>query len=540
MAHPKKGSAGPGRTPGHPPATRPRHRRRSWPSRRAGLRSTTSSTPPWSPSRPGPAGRKGASPRRTPARRQGPGHGDRHPGGRRLPVVVLLRGHGTDGGRTIGPHDQGVSHATTDRPRRRRSSGWRRRRRHARGQPDHRRPVRRSRAVSPSSTCASVYEPRLHLAPALPPPARARCPSASTTRCGSRTPTSTSTGTSATSPCPRPGGPQRADRPGRPARAPSRSTAPGRCGRCGSSTASTTATSACSPRSTTPPSTARRATSSRSPSSTSTPIAGAPARAEEWTPDRVPTDTELLGLRRPARWPAAGAAWRGPSGARVDAALTVRERNRLRPLEPAAVAVLRARAPRSTGRSRRSGASPSPRCRCPTSRRSRTRSACTVNDVVLALCAGALRRYFDDRGEHPDGPLVAMVPVSVRTEDEKGAHGQPGVSMLLTSLATDVDDPVERLQVIHECMPRGQGAAARHRRRHAAATGPSSRRRRSSGRAARLYSRTQHGRPAPARVQRHHLQRARPAVPALLGRRPGGRQLPDGADLRRRRAEHDA
>ena len=46
------------------------------------------------------------------------------------------------------------------------------------------------------------------------------------------------------------------------------------------------------------------------------------------------------------------------------------------------------------------------------------------------------------------------------------------------------------------------------------------------------------GRPPPAAVQRHDLERARPAVPALLGRRPDGRHLPDGPDLRRRRPQH--
>ena len=50
----------------------------------------------------------------------------------------------------------------------------------------------------------------------------------------------------------------------------------------------------------------------------------------------------------------------------------------------------------------------------------------TVNDVILTLCAGALRNYLDARDEHPEGPLVAMVPISVRTDDQKGTH-QPGV-----------------------------------------------------------------------------------------------------------------
>ena len=73
---------------------------------------------------------------------------------------------------------------------------------------------------------------------------------------------------------------------------------------------------------------------------------------------------------------------------------------------------------------------------------------CTVNDVVMAVCAGALRRYFDDLGEEVDRPLVAMMPVSVRTDDESGALGNR-VTGMSTSLATDIDDPVERLKAIH-------------------------------------------------------------------------------------------
>jgi WS/DGAT/MGAT family acyltransferase len=71
----------------------------------------------------------------------------------------------------------------------------------------------------------------------------------------------------------------------------------------------------------------------------------------------------------------------------------------------------------------------------------------TVNDVVLAICSGALRSYFAERGEHIDGPLQAMVPISVRTEEQKGAMGNQ-VSSLLVSLASDVEDPVERLHAI--------------------------------------------------------------------------------------------
>jgi diacylglycerol O-acyltransferase len=73
----------------------------------------------------------------------------------------------------------------------------------------------------------------------------------------------------------------------------------------------------------------------------------------------------------------------------------------------------------------------------------------TVNDVVLALCSGALRSYLADNGEHPDKSLIAMVPVSVRTEEQKGTMGNR-VSSMLVSLATDVADPVERLHTISQ------------------------------------------------------------------------------------------
>ena len=71
----------------------------------------------------------------------------------------------------------------------------------------------------------------------------------------------------------------------------------------------------------------------------------------------------------------------------------------------------------------------------------------TLNDVILAICAGALRRYLLEKEELPDKPLVAMVPVSTRTPEEKNAMGDQ-VSVMYVQLATDVEDPIKRLEKI--------------------------------------------------------------------------------------------
>ena len=73
----------------------------------------------------------------------------------------------------------------------------------------------------------------------------------------------------------------------------------------------------------------------------------------------------------------------------------------------------------------------------------------TLNDVVLAICAGALRRYLDEKGELPGQPLIAMIPVSTRGEDEHGKMGNK-VSAMFLDIATNVADPVERLKVIQK------------------------------------------------------------------------------------------
>ncbi|MEO7942826.1 MAG: wax ester/triacylglycerol synthase family O-acyltransferase [Marmoricola sp.] len=75
----------------------------------------------------------------------------------------------------------------------------------------------------------------------------------------------------------------------------------------------------------------------------------------------------------------------------------------------------------------------------------------TVNDVVMALCAGALRRWLLEHDALPQAALVAAVPVSVRTEAQKGQLGNQ-VSMMIAGLPTNLDSPTERLAAVHQAM----------------------------------------------------------------------------------------
>ncbi|MGB8649882.1 MAG: WS/DGAT domain-containing protein, partial [Mycobacteriales bacterium] len=82
----------------------------------------------------------------------------------------------------------------------------------------------------------------------------------------------------------------------------------------------------------------------------------------------------------------------------------------------------------------------------------------TVNDVVMALSTGALRRWLLDHDALPEAPLVAAVPVSVRTDDQKGTAGNR-VSTMVAALPTHVSDPVERL---HACSAAMRSAKEQH------------------------------------------------------------------------------
>ena len=84
---------------------------------------------------------------------------------------------------------------------------------------------------------------------------------------------------------------------------------------------------------------------------------------------------------------------------------------------------------------------------------------CTVNDVVVAICAGAVRHWLVEHDELPDEPLVAQVPVSVRREHEQGTFGNR-ILLMTAPLHTEIEDPIARLEQTHESLV---GMKERHR-----------------------------------------------------------------------------
>lgn len=82
----------------------------------------------------------------------------------------------------------------------------------------------------------------------------------------------------------------------------------------------------------------------------------------------------------------------------------------------------------------------------------------TLNDVVLAICAGAIRSYLLSLNQLPKRPLIAMVPASLRSDDSD--HGNQ-ITMILANLATHKADPLERITLIQRSM---QHAKARFKR----------------------------------------------------------------------------
>jgi WS/DGAT/MGAT family acyltransferase len=81
----------------------------------------------------------------------------------------------------------------------------------------------------------------------------------------------------------------------------------------------------------------------------------------------------------------------------------------------------------------------------------KNRHGCTVNDVVVSICAGALRRWLVEHEELPAEPLVAQVPVSVRSSAQMGTFGNR-IMLMSAPLFTNEADPVTRLHRTHDAL----------------------------------------------------------------------------------------
>lgn len=82
----------------------------------------------------------------------------------------------------------------------------------------------------------------------------------------------------------------------------------------------------------------------------------------------------------------------------------------------------------------------------------------SINDIILAFCAGAIRRYLQEREKLPLQPLVANVPISIRSENDTSHNNQ--IANMMIQLATHIEDPLERLEYIQEQTMLGK---ARHK-----------------------------------------------------------------------------
>ena len=149
----------------------------------------------------------------------------------------------------------------------------------------------------------------------------------------------------------------------------------------------------------------------------------------------------------------------------------------------------------------------------------------TVNDVVLAMCAGALRTYLLAGDELPDIPLVSVVPGLGDARRGRARRAPTRSRRCSSSCPATSTDPLERLRLIHEGT---KGAKEEHKalgRHHAAELGRARHAQRvRRGRPA--LHRHEAGRPAPARGQPGRLQRARSGLPAVPGREPDARHVP--------------
>ncbi|WP_211826192.1 wax ester/triacylglycerol synthase family O-acyltransferase [Kistimonas asteriae] len=79
----------------------------------------------------------------------------------------------------------------------------------------------------------------------------------------------------------------------------------------------------------------------------------------------------------------------------------------------------------------------------------------TLNDVMVNIVAGALRRYLKSKGELPEESMTGMLPISVRPDAKQNQQGNQ-ISFMFPKIYTDIDDTVERLKAIHKATAAGK------------------------------------------------------------------------------------
>lgn len=176
--------------------------------------------------------------------------------------------------------------------------------------------------------------------------------------------------------------------------------------------------------------------------------------AQAGKPDRIPSEVEMLGrgwlglLSRPeaAMRLAANVAKETPAMARYWTTGAIRNRGKLP--SPATITAPRVSFNKTISARRNWAFGTLP---LSTVKAIKSKLGCTVNDVVMGVCAGALRRWLIDHDELPDAPLKAFVPISIRAADKSNDMGNQ-VSAMISDLPTHLDDPLERLEAVHGAM----------------------------------------------------------------------------------------
>ena len=163
------------------------------------------------------------------------------------------------------------------------------------------------------------------------------------------------------------------------------------------------------------------------------------------------------------------------------------------------------------------------------------RHGATLNDIVMAVCAGGVRKFLEVRNALPDEPLQAGVPASLREPGDKSMNNQ--VTMVRISLATDIADPAKRLEAIRNSALEFEGDA-RPCQRHYRHGFPDDRLAMDHERFCHALRQIQSRRSHAAIFECGDLQRSRPTENALCRRRENGELFPGFDSLSWQRIEH--